>query len=63
MDAIEAVTNATVGLLLSIATVSLLWPVFGWSATISQSVAVTAVFWALSAVRTYTIRKIFRRLS
>lgn len=63
MDGIEAITNATVGLAVSVLAVWALWPVFGWEATPSQSVAVTALFWALSAARTYAIRRVFRCLS
>ena len=63
MDAIEAVTNATLGLIISILAVYLLWPLFGWVATPSQSFIVTAIFWALSTIRAYAIRKLFRFIS
>ncbi len=63
MDGIEAITNATVGLAVSVLAVWALWPVFGWEASPGQSVAVTGLFWALSAARTYAIRRLFRWLS
>ena len=62
LDSIEAITNATVGLLVSVAAVRFLWPVFGWEASTSQSVAVTGLFWCLSAVRSFAVRKAFRWL-
>jgi membrane protein implicated in regulation of membrane protease activity len=62
LDAIEAATNATVGLCVSVLAVWALWPLFGWDATGAQSVAVTALFWALSTVRAYVLRRVFRRL-
>lgn len=59
-DALEAIANATIGLAVSVAAVWTLWPLFGWNATPQQSIAVTGLFWGLSAVRTYLIRKAFR---
>lgn len=63
MDATEAIANATIGLLVSVLAVRLLWPLFGWEATGAQSVAVTGLFWALSAARSYLLRRLFRWLS
>jgi len=63
MDAVEATVNASLGVVVSIAAVQLLWPLFGWAATSAQSVAVTALFWALSTIRSYAVRKAFRWLS
>ena len=63
LDAAEAWTNATIGLALSVLTVQAAWPLFGWDATLSQSLAVTALFWAMSVVRTYALRRVFRRFS
>ena len=63
MDALEALTNATVGLVVSVLAVWTLWPLFGWHASPAQSVAVTGLFWALSAVRGYLVRRLFRWLA
>ena len=63
LDAAEAWANATIGLALSVLTVQAAWPLFGWDATLSQSLAVTALFWAMSVVRTYALRRVFRRFS
>jgi hypothetical protein len=62
LDAAEAVANAFVGLALSVAAVQLLWPLFGWPVTAGQSVAVSAIFFALSVARGYVLRRVFRRL-
>jgi len=62
-DAAEAVANSTVGLAVSFLAVWTLWPLFGWVATPAQSVAVTALFWALSTARSFIIRRLFRWLS
>ena len=61
-DGAEAISNATIGLGVSVLAVWTLWPLFGWEATGGQSVAVTALFFALSTVSTYIIRKAFRWL-
>ncbi len=63
MDGIEAIANATIGLLVSVLAVRLLWPLFGWEATGAQSIAVTGLFWSLSAMRAYLLRRVFRWLS
>lgn len=56
-DAIEAFTNAAVGLLVSWAATFFL---LGYSA--AGSVGVTLMFFALSFSRAWVLRKIFRRL-
>ncbi len=58
MDAIEALTNAVVGLLVSWAATFF---VLGY--TPGQSAAITAMFFALSFLRAWAIRAVFRRLS
>jgi hypothetical protein len=56
MDTIEALCNATIGLVVSWA--ATFW-VLGYSA--AGSVAVTALFFALSFARSWAIRAAFRR--
>lgn len=57
-DALEALANALIGLLVSWAATML---VLGYSA--AQSAAITAMFFGLSFGRSYAIRKAFRWLS
>lgn len=61
MDKLEAITSSTIGLVISVLAVWLVWPAFGWTASPAQSVGVTGMFWALSTVRIYLIRKVFRK--
>jgi hypothetical protein len=56
MDTIEALCNATIGLIVSWAATFF---VLGYSAT--GSVAVTALFFAISFARSWAIRAAFRR--
>lgn len=58
MDAIEALTNAAVGLVVSWAATLL---VLGY--TPAQSAAITAMFFGLSFTRAWIIRAAFRRLA
>lgn len=58
MSALEALCNATIGLLVSWAATFF---VLGYSAT--GSLAVTAMFFALSFTRSYVLRLVFRRLA
>lgn len=62
IDTAEALANATIGLGLSVLTVQVAWPLFGWNASLSQSLAVTGLFWGLSVARGYCVRRVFRRL-
>jgi len=63
LDAAEALANATIGLALSVLAVQALWPLFGWDASLSQSLAVTGLFWGLSVARGFAVRRVFRRLA
>ncbi len=56
MSALEALCNATIGLLVSWAATFF---VLGYSAT--GSLAVTAMFFTLSFTRSYVLRLVFRR--
>ena len=58
MNALEALANATIGLLVSWAATFF---ILGYSA--SGSTAVTAMFFCLSFARSYALRLIFKRLA
>ena len=61
-SALEALTNATIGLAVSwLATFYLLPPLFGLDPTAGQSAGITAMFFALSTIRTFLIREAFRK--
>ena len=62
IDGLEAAANAVAGLAISATAVQVLWPLFGWQATIEQSSMVAAVFFVLSTARSYVLRRIFRRM-
>jgi len=58
IDATEALTNAFLGLIISWAAT---YFILGYSA--SGSAAVTGMFFALSFIRAYALRSIFRRFA
>lgn len=62
LDTAEAIANASLGLLISITAVHLVWPLMGWPVTGGQSVTVAALFFALSTARSYALRRVFRRM-
>ncbi len=63
MDAIEATANAIVGLTLSVLAVWAVFPLFGWAVTLQSNLAVTGLFFVISWLRNWLIRKLFRRIS
>lgn len=58
-SALESITNVIVGLLVSILTQMVLYPILGIPVSMKQNLIITAVFFILSFVRGYIIRRIF----
>lgn len=61
MKAIEALTNAVIGLVVSWLATLYLLPFWGFHASPAQSAGITGMFFGLSFVRTYALRVIFAR--
>lgn len=58
-SALESITNVVVGLLVSIITQMILYPILNIPVTFSQNLIITFVFFILSFARGYIIRRIF----
>jgi uncharacterized membrane protein len=58
-SALESTTNVVVGLIISILTQMALFPILGIPVSTEQNIIITAVFFVLSFVRGYIIRRIF----
>jgi hypothetical protein len=58
-SALESVTNVVVGLAVSIVTQMILFPALNIPVTFNQNLVITFVFFVLSFVRGYIIRRIF----
>jgi hypothetical protein len=55
----ESLTNVIVGLLMSFFTQIVLYPILDIKVSLNQNVIITAVFFVISFVRGYVIRRIF----
>ena len=63
LDAAEALTNASIGLVVSWAATYALLPLWGLTPSLSASGGITAMFFALSFARAWAIRAVFRRFT
>lgn len=61
MSALEALCNATVGLMVSWAVTFFLLPIWGLTPSAGQSAAITAMYFGISFARAYLIREAFRK--
>lgn len=61
-SAMESITNVVIGLILSIVTQMILYPILGIPVSFSQNLIITGVFFVISFIRGYLIRRAFNRL-
>ncbi|MFU8779002.1 MAG: hypothetical protein ACNA7M_15275 [Roseovarius sp.] len=61
MSLIEAATNVAVGYALAVATQIMVFPWFGLHPSISENLAIGAVFVGISLLRSYALRRLFER--
>ena len=59
----EVITNQTVGIILGWSIVFFIFPFMGMESTVTTATASTVIFFISSYVRSYTIRRIFNRLT
>lgn len=59
---IESTAQTVIGLLTSILIQVILYPIMGIPVTLFQNVIITAVFFAVSIIRGYFVRRLFERL-
>ena len=62
MSLAEAVTNVLVGYGVAVATQMLVFPLFGFEASLQENLAIGLVFTAVSLVRSYLLRRVFEAL-
>jgi len=62
LDTAEAVTNAAIGFLVSVAATYWLLPLWWLVASVGQSFGITAMFFAISTARSFALRRLFRGL-
>ena len=61
MSVAESVTNVAVGYGVAVGTQLAVFPLFGIEASLSDNLAIGAVFTAVSLVRSYALRRLFNR--
>lgn len=59
LSAIEAIFSATSGFLVSLALTFTVLPAFGYGVTTSHAWGITAIYTAVSIVRSYIVRRLF----
>lgn len=62
MSAVESVANVAVGYGIAVATQAAVFPLFGIQATVTDHLAIGAIFTAVSLVRSYVLRRVFNRI-
>jgi len=59
---LESLTNVIVGLLMSFLTQLLIYPILNIEVSLNQNIIITSVFFIISFVRGYVIRRIFNKI-
>lgn len=59
MSAVEAAANVAVGYIVSVAATAVVMPAFGYRVTAGDALGISAVFTAVSLVRSYVLRRAF----
>ena len=61
MSVVESVTNVAVGYGVAVGTQLAVFPLFGIEASLSDNLAIGAIFTVVSLVRSYALRRLFNR--
>jgi len=62
MSLVEAVVNVAVGYGIAVLTQMAVFPLFGLRATVSQNLAIGAIFTGVSLARSYLLRRLFEAM-
>lgn len=62
MSMIESLTGTFIGFVVSVSAACVVYPLFGHAFTLTQNVAITAIFTVISVIRGYIVRRIFNRM-
>lgn len=61
MSLVEALTSTAIGFAVAVTTQLIVFPWFGLPATLSDSLAIGAIFTLVSVARSYAVRRLFER--
>jgi hypothetical protein len=62
MSAVEAVANVAIGYVVAVAANAVVLPLFGLHPSAFDSLAIGALFTAISLARSYVLRRLFNRI-
>ena len=62
MSLVEAVTNVLIGYGVAVATQMLVFPLFGFEASLQDNLAIGLVFTVVSLIRSYLLRRVIEAL-
>lgn len=62
MSLVESLANVAVGYGIAVATQVLVLPMFGLHTSLSNNLAIGAVFTVVSIIRSYALRRVFEQL-
>ena len=61
LSLLEAVSNVVVGYVLAVLTQMIVFPWFGFTASLQDNLGIGAAFVGVSLIRGYTLRRVFER--
>lgn len=61
LSAVEAITSTAIGFGVSLALTFTVLPAFGYHVTASHAWGITAIYTAVSILRSYAVRRLFNR--
>lgn len=62
MSLVEAITNIAIGAVIALASQLIIFPLYDVHLPLSQNIAITGWFTAVSVVRSYCLRRVFNRI-
>ncbi len=60
---IESITNTTVGILTSFVIQLIIYPLLNIEVTLSENIIITVVFFVVSVIRMYLLRRFFNKIT
>ena len=59
---IEVTVSTLIGLIVSLATQLVVFPIYGMEVTLNQNLQITAIFTVVSVARSYVVRRLFNKV-
>jgi hypothetical protein len=62
MSLVESIANVLVGYGVAVTTQMLVFPLFGWQASVQDNLAIGLIFTGVSLVRSFLLRRVFESI-